>query len=220
MKQPMDRSRKVKNRVLGTAASAFTAASLAVGALFGAPAEIMQVDNDDDDAEASAAVVQVGKRLEKSAGERNRPGVGDRLRAFFLGQSAVVRGAVLLPLWCVGRAGIAGLALLLRALAPVWQMVLGVLLNALLLFGLFALVYKAVFPNRSLKSLFKKRNLIALTVCTLALSATDAVLHAFVPEYGPISVGIRIGVGLLALTLLSLRIFGRRQPAKAAPANA
>lgn len=211
---------KRKKRLLGAAASAFTAASIAIGALFSAPQEILSLDNGEDDAETQAAIVSVGKRLERSAGDTAKPRTGDRLRAFFLRQPAIVRGAVLLPMWCVGKAMITALSLLWTALAPMWQVVLGVLLNAALLVGLFLLVYKLLFPNRSLKTLFTKRNLLVLVIGSVALAATDAVLRALWPEYAPISIGIKIGAGLLVLTLICLRLFGKKAPKNAVPSPA
>ena len=206
--------RKLKNRILGIGASAFTAASLAIGALFSSPQEIMQIDNDGDDAETQASIVSVGKRLEKSAGETAKPRAGDGLRAFFLRQPAVVRGAVLLPMWCLGKGMLTALSLLWTALAPVWQTLLGVLLNALLLAGLFMLLYKLLFPNRSLKTLFKKRSILALVIGSVVLSAADAICRACWEDYAPVSVGVRAGVGLVVLVLLCLRIFGNRTTGK------
>lgn len=220
MENTEESRRKLKNKIVGAAAGAFTAVSLAVGALFGAPQEIMQVDNDGDDAESQSTIVSVGKRLEKSAGETSKPRAGDGLRAFFLSQPAAVRGAVLLPMWCVGKAMLTVLSLLWTALAPVWQIVLGVLLNALLLVGLFMLVYKLIFPNRSLKNLFKKRNLLALVIGSVTLSVADAVCKAYWPEYAPISIGIKVGVGFVVLVLVCLRVFGKRVPKEKALAAA
>ncbi len=206
--------------MIGAAASAFTAVSLAVGALFSAPQEIMQIDNDGDDADTQAAIVSVGKRLEKSAGETAKPRPGDALRAFFLRQPAILRGALVLPMWCLGKGMLTALSLLWTALAPVWQVLLGVLCNAFVIFGLFLLLYKLLFPNRSVKSLFKKRNLLALLIGSVALAVTDAVLRAFWEDYAPISIGIKIGAALLVLSLLCLRIFGGRTAKRALPAAA
>ena len=188
-------------------------ASLAVGALFEEPAELLAAESerDGDGDDGRTAAVSVGKRLAPAAGARKKrlqQGFANRLRALLLSQPVAVRALLLLPLWCVGRAGIAGLALLLRALAPVWQMVLGVLLNALLLIGLFALVYKLLFPNRSLKALLKKKNWIALACASVVLSVADALLRRHWPDYAPVSIGIRLGLGFLVLALLCRRMLG------------
>lgn len=213
MEQKPDGLEKLKKRLLGTAAGAVAATSLAAGALFDSPAELLAAENEADEAAGQAKVVSVGKRVEPSAGERARKAdmrLSDRLRALFLSLPAVVRAVVLLPMWCVGRAGVVLAGLLASALAPVWQIVLGVLLNALLVFGLFALVYKLLFPNRSLKNLFRRRNLIALVCGSLVLSVADALLRRYLPGYTPVSVGIRLALGLAVLALLCLRIFGKR----------
>ncbi|MEN6595585.1 MAG: hypothetical protein ABFC31_11645 [Clostridiaceae bacterium] len=135
-----------------------------------------------------------------------------RLRGLFLAQPSALRGIILLPFWTAGKALITLFSLLFTALAPVWQIILGVLLNALLLFGLFALVYKLLFPNKRLRDLLTKRNIILLTIGSLVLATTDAILRAVWDDYRPISIGIKLILALAVLILLSWRIFGRRKP--------
>ncbi len=202
-----------RKTLTGTAAGVVTAVALALGALFDSPAELLAVENDEEAARARPAAVSVGKRLEPAAGTRfHKPGAGpaERLRAFFLSQPAAARAAVLLPLWCAGRAGIALTALLLQALAPVWQLLLGVLLNALVLTALFLLVYRFLFPERSLRSLLTKRNLIALVCCSAAVSVADALLRHYRPAYASVSICIRLALGFALLAILCGRISGRR----------
>lgn len=126
---------------------------------------------------------------------------------------------ILLPFWAAGKALSALFSLLFAALSPVWQVLFGVLLNALVLFGLFALVYKLLFPNKRLRSLFTKRNIILLTIGSLVLAAADAVLRSFWEDYRPISIAIKLILALAVLVLLCWRIFGKCKP-RPAPARA
>ena len=89
-------------------------------------------------------------------------------------------------------------------------------MNAALLFGVFALVYKLLFPNKRLKDLFTKRNILLLAIGSLTLSVADAVLRIFWEDYRPVSVAIKLIAGLIVLALLCWRIFGKRAPNKVA----
>ena len=117
---------------------------------------------------------------------------------------------MLLPLWVIGKVLLGLCSLLFTALSPVLQLILGVLLNVLLLFGLFLLVLKLLFPNLKLRNLLTKRNILLLVAGSLLLSLTDTVLKMFWEDYRPISIAIKLTVGLVVLSLLAWRIFGKR----------
>ena len=162
--------------------------------------------------EVSSATVSMRNSANSASAQPSR---GDRLRArlrgLFLAEPSILRGVILLPFWAAGKALLALLSVLFTALSPVWQVLLGVLFNALLLFGLFALVYKLLFPNKRLRDLFTKRNILLLAAGSLMLSAADAVLRAFWEEYRPVSVSIKLVLALVVISLLCWRIFGKRK---------
>jgi hypothetical protein len=101
----------------------------------------------------------------------------------------------------------------------VLQSLLGVVLNAALLFGLFLIVLKLLFPNLRLRDFLTKRNILLFTIGSLVLSATDAILRAVWEDYRPVSIAIKLVVGLLILSLLCWRIFGKRLQHKIAQAT-
>ena len=203
--------KKAVTAAIGIAA----AAALALGSLVDSPEELFQgtvqaqvvmaADDEDERAGAKAA----------SAEPTQKEKFRDKLRKLFLSQPSIVRGVVLLPFWAIGKALLALFSLLLAVLTPLFQVLLGVLLNAALLFGLFALVLKLLFPSLRLRDLFTKRNIILLAVGSLLFSVTDAILRAYWEDYRPISIAIKLGIGLFVLALLSWRIFGRRTKAAA-----
>jgi len=193
-----------------TAAGLLAAISLALGGIVDSPAElfsgapqpahVVYCDAGAEDCLSTATTSQTDPK------ERLR----DKLRRLFLSQPSVVRGVVLLPFWAVGKVLIAFFSLLFAALSPVFQILLGVLLNALLLFGLFLIVLKLLFPNLRLRDLLTKRNIILLATGSILLSVTDAILRTYWDDYRPISIAIKLGVGLIVLSLLCWRIFGKR----------
>ena len=203
--------KKLGKRAAATAAGVLAALSLALGGIVDSPDELtacapqaahVVVAAAEDDGRAAAPVAEPAQK------ERLR----DKLRRLFLARPSVVRGAVLLPFWALGKALLALFSLLFAALSPVLQILLGVLLNALLLFGLFLLVLKLLFPNLRLRGLLTKRNILLLAAGSLVLSAADTILKIFWEDYRPISIAIKLGIGLLVLSLLCRRIFGKRLP--------
>lgn len=210
------RAKKLGKRAARIAAGTAAAASLAVGSLFNSADEILHAENDEADTDA-AAVVSVGKTpAAAQSGARKEAAPVDRFRAWLLSAPAAVRAVVVLPVWAVGRAGIAALSALWAALSPVWQAVLGVLLNALLLVLLFAAVYKLLFPNRPLSDLFKKKRWIPLALSAVALAVADRLLAVYVEGYAGIALIVKLVLGFAVLTLCMYRISGKRRRAGAA----
>ena len=125
-----------------------------------------------------------------------------------------MRALVLLPLWGAGKASLTALSVLWTALSPVWQSLLGLLCNGLLLFALFMAVYKLLFPNRSVKDLFKKKTFPWLLGGSLLLAAVDAVLRIFLAEYRPVSIAIKAAAGFVVLLVLSAKLLARKSVKK------
>lgn len=219
MEEQKKSKKNVKKKLVGAAAGAVTAVSLLTGSLFDSADDILHIENEEETA-AETAVVSVGKT---PAVKNDRPGesavtLRQRFRQFFLGQSQAVRALVVTPLWAVGHGLILLLSSLMTALAPVWQGLAAFLLQALLLAGIFLLLYKLIFPNRKLTDLLKKKNWLYLLLGSAALAGTDFALRTFVPEYHWIGVGIRVALAVLVLGLLCYRIFGpRKRPAALQP---
>ena len=197
-----------KKKAAAAAAGIVAACSLAVASAAPSAAELF------NGAEQTPAAQFAASSSDRRVRRPAPPTFAARLRARFLSAPSVLRGVVLLPFWAAGKTLIALFSLLGTALAPVWQILLGVLLNALLLFGLFALVYKLLFPNKKLRELLTKRNILLLAGGSLLLAAADAVLRTFWEDYRPVSIAVKLILALGVLILLSWRIFGRRRSQK------
>jgi len=203
--------KKFGKKAAATAAGLLAAAALALGGVIDSPDELFT-----GTPQAAQVVIAAAEEDERAAEKAvaaepaQKERLRDKLRRLFFAQPSAVRGVVLLPFWAIGKVLIGLFSLLFTALSPFFQIILGVLLNALMLFGLFVLVFKLLFPHLSLRKFLTKRNIILLTVGTLLLSATDAILRAYWEDYRPISIAIKLGVGLVVLSLLAWRIFGKR----------
>ena len=212
--------KKIGKRAVATAAGLLAALSLALGSVVDSPDELFS-----GAPQAAQVVITAAEDDERivtaiaSAEPAQKERLLGKLRRLFLAQPSVVRGIMLLPFWVAGKAFLGLFSLLFAVLSPVLQILLSVLLNAALLFGLFLILLKLLFPNLRLKDLLTKRNVLLLTTGSLVLSATDAILRTYWEDYQPISIAIKFSVGLLVLSLLCWRIFGKRILAKLAPAT-
>ena len=118
-----------------------------------------------------------------------------------------MRALVLLPLWGIGEA----LTVLLSALisSPVGQFLLHFLLEIALLLGLFALVWKLLFPHVPLRKLFSKKTLPWLIVGALLIAAADALLAYFWEPWKILRIALLVLVGFIVLLLLYHRILDK-----------
>ena len=132
---------------------------------------------------------------------------------------APVKGLVLLPLWTVGAIANYALSLLLSLFAKVFGgSILTFLFQFALLFGLFALALKLLFPNKKLRDLLTKKNLLWMAVSALVLTAADMLLKTWYEPYAKVRSLILLVLALILLSLLAWRIlYRRKKPAEEAP---
>lgn len=211
----MEKGGKTRSKLLqktaGIAAGVLAACSVALAALVPSPAELL--GNGDrapgDDAET---VAESEFRSSASGAPTRFDRFRARVRRLFLSRPSALRGAILLPFWALGKALLALFSALYAALSPVWRLLLGILLDALLLFMLFMGVYKLIFPSKRLRDFFTRRNVILLSGASVLLAAADAILRAYWQKYRPISIAVKLALGLGVLALLSWRVYGSRKP--------
>lgn len=210
----MEQLRRYGKRALAVCAGVVAACSIALGSLASTPEELFS------GVPAAAPITAAQSSSEASPSkpaekDESRPQSRFRgwLRSVFFSQPSVVRGLVLLPFWVLGKTLTVLFSLLFTALNPILQVLFGVLLNAALLFGLFAILLKLLFPNLRWRDLFTKRNILLLTIGSVLLSVADAVLRTCWADYRPIRIAILLGVALVILSLLCWRILGKRKKA-------
>ena len=104
------------------------------------------------------------------------------------------------------------MSLLLSLFAKVFGgSVLTFLFQFALLFGLFALALKLLFPNRKLKDLLTKKNLLWMAVCALILTAADMLLKTWYDPYAKVRALILLVLALVLLSLLAWHILYKRK---------
>ena len=100
----------------------------------------------------------------------------DVVRGWIIQLPVVVKAVFLLPLWALGSIPVTLGTAAVSALAPIWSQIMGVLLQAGILTGVFLGGYKLLFPKRKVKDLFKKRNFRWIALSAGAVSVANVVL--------------------------------------------
>ena len=129
----------------------------------------------------------------------------DQVRAWFIRLPVALKATILLPLWGLGALPVA----IGTALAPIWGQVLGFLLQAGLLIGLFCAIYKLLFPKRKVKELFKKRNFKWLAIGAVTITGVNVLLGQVWAGWPVLRAFIVAAVGFAVLALLWKRICGK-----------
>ena len=202
-----------KNIAKGTT-TALVVLSLLSGLAFSGPADInqddvgthlnqapivMEIDDyantevDDDDADE-----------QKGA----KSGIVAKFRQAVLSMPQAVRLLLITPLWAVGTG-------LMTAVSWLWSIIFSSPLGAFIasfavgfgvLFALFAVTAKMLFPDIPLKKILSKKTVMALGLTALALAGADAALPAFWHEYPYYAAALKIGVAAMVIGIISSRI--------------
>lgn len=142
------------------------------------------------------------------AEEPERMSRRDQLRVGFIRRPTLAKSAALLPLWAVGAVPSA----LVTATGPVWTLLGGLLIQFGLLAGLFALAYKALFPHKKLRELFRRKNWKWLFLGAFTVTAANVLLAQLWSDWPLVRSLLLAAVGFGVLALLWKRLCGGFAP--------
>jgi len=142
-------------------------------------------------------------------------GKKDVLRTWLLKLPVPVKALILLPLWALGALPVALGTSLFSAVSPIMAQVLGFILQAAVLVGVFCVVYKLIFPNRKIRELFKKENRWWLILGAFAIVSANFGLSIAWPGWPVARLVLMVAVGFGVLCLLWHRICGKLKPPEA-----
>lgn len=207
---PMQKERsKTAKRAAAGAAGAVTAASLLVNTVVTDPATLIKPDGESVSDPSHVCVVDgVEHRSYIVETDRDEPfTLRERICLRIQSWPLPVRALILLPLWGIGELLIALATALWNS--PVGQILLHFLLEAALLVGLFALVWKLLFPHVPLRKLFSRKTFPWLILGTLLITVADAVLGYYWEPWKVWRIVLLAVVGFAVLLLLYHRILDR-----------
>lgn len=195
--------------------TALVVISLLTGLAFSSPAEITEDQANaqlrqapvvlDIDDYANAAVEEEEDEADEQKGARS--GIIARFRQAVLSLPSAVRLLIVVPLWAGGTALMTLLTFLWNALfaSPLGGFIASFALGFAVLFGLFAVTAKMLFPEVPIRKILCKRNLIALAVTALVLAGLDAAMPLFWHKYPAVSALVKIAFGASVIGILSFR---------------
>ena len=219
-----------KKTAVGMVAAA-ASASVLVGGAFDSPADLLNTDNNDNNAPAPVVhtltaqtpdITGIGDTGNSEDGDEQRQRL-PAVRRFIQSLPVGVRAVVGVPLWCIGWGITEALSLLWQAaLTPVGGKILSWLLAAAVCVLVYALTAKALFPHAPWKKILRPRNLLIVIGGMIVLGVADTLLGVFWSEYPPISRLLRLvgGALMVTATCLSARKLLRRRDKEDKPAPA
>ena len=133
----------------------------------------------------------------------------DALRTWVIKLPVPVKALFLLPLWALGAVPVAIGTSLFSGASPVLSYVIGFILQAAVLVGVFCAAYKLIFPDRKVRDLFKKKNRRWLLLGAAAVTGLDMLLGVFWTGWSALRVILLVCGGFGMLCLLWRRICGK-----------
>ena len=203
-----------KNIAKGTT-TALVVLSLLSGLAFSGPADINQ-DDVGTHLNQTPIVMEIDDYAnaevedEDDADEQKgaKSGVVAKLRQAVLSLPSAVRLILITPLWALGTA-------LMTAVTFLWNIIFASPLGAFIasfavgfavLFGLFAVTAKMLFPNVPLRKLLSKRNILVLGIAALLLSVIDWLAPTYWQQYPIYAAAVKFGIAAFVIGVMAYRI--------------
>lgn len=207
-------ARKLKKRIAAGTATAVTAASILTNSVVADPADLLKTSPADSPDNSHVYVMEDSshRSLILETDQFEPYTWKERLCIRMQKLPLPVRSLVLLPLWGIGEV----ITTLLSTLwsSPIGQAIFHFLLEVGILLGLFVLVFKLLFPNVSLKTLFSRKNLLWIILGAVLLTAADLLLGIFWDQWRIVRIVLMIVCAFLVLMLLWVKLCGKFPPPK------
>ncbi len=206
---------EIKGKAVKATTTAILIASLLTGLSFSGPAElnedqassqlrpapiVMDIDdymntsvNDDDDADE-----------QKSA----KPGFIARFKQAVLSLPSSVRLLIITPLWAIGTAMMTVVSFLWNIIfsSPLGAFIASFAVGFAVLFGLFAVTAKMLFPDVPLRKILSKRNVLVLGIAALLLAVIDWLAPMYWHQYPAVAAAVKLGTGAFVIGVICYRV--------------
>ena len=204
-----------KNVVRGTT-TALVVLSLLTGLAFSNPAEITDEQAAASSYKAAPIVMDVDDFMnadveddDDDADEQksSRAGIVARFKQAVMTLPQSVRLLIVVPLWAAGTALMTVISFLWSVIftSPLGAFIASFTIGFLVLLGLFTATAKMLFPDIPVRKLLSKRNIIALGITALVLSALDAVAPLYWHQYPAAAALVKLVFGGTIIGILSVR---------------
>ncbi len=195
-----------KKAAAATMAGVIAASGAAIDGAFDSPQDILRNDQPepvvqpvDMDGAGGDTGDQDNDKSKKTAQTQNT------LREKILELPLAVRAIFVVPLWAIGHVVVMGGSLLFTALSPLMNGVLSFLTLALVMFLVFVLGVKLMFPDIPLRKIINRHTIRGVLIAAAIVFAADFALPVLWPEYTRWKVLILGGMSLIAVLFLAVK---------------
>lgn len=201
--------KKIKKKTVAGAAGVLAGLSVIISGLVNMDDDFLRGGDYDEKTQNAGNVTKV-ERVPSDIRQIpiiEKYGLIDRIKLWFWKLPTVVKVLVIAPLWIIGKIITWLVAAVLHALSPFWGVIAGVLIHAGLLFALFAIIQKTLFPNSKISDLVKKRNWVYFLAGGILLSGADLLLSQISERYRALRFLIGLALVFVVVLLLYLKFF-------------
>lgn len=206
---------EAKKTVVKGTTTALVVLSLLSGLAFSGPADINQ-DSAGSNYNQPPIVMEIDDYAntevddEDDADEQkgSKSGAVSKFRQAVLSLPSSVRLILITPLWALGTALMTTVSFLWTVLfsSPLGAFIASFAVGFAVLFGLFAITAKMLFPNIPLRKLLSKRNILVLGIAALLLSIIDAWAPNYWHQYPAVAAAVKLCIGVFVIGVISYRI--------------
>ena len=214
------RREKLRRKIVRGSALSVLGLSISLAGLFPTSADLLRQQTIRQMANTAPVEMMLEEELAESEEDRKKAQtvsdgrslwsrMKERLRNVVLQVPVWIRACVFLPLWALGYLGIHLLSGVYQAaLAPVLFHIIGYILCAAVMLGVFILTMKSIFPNMPLKKILRWKNIRRILIGAAVLKAVDILLPLAWGEYTRYKYLIMMCAGFLILGFI---LFIRRR---------
>ena len=206
---------EAKKTVVKGTTTALVVLSLLSGLAFSGPADINQ-DSAGTNLNQPPIVMEIDDYVNSEVDDDDdadeqkgtKSSVVAKFRQAVLRLPSSVRLLIITPLWALGTALMTAVTILWNVIfsSPLGAFIASFAVGFAVLFGLFAITAKMLFPNLPLRKLLSKRNILVLGIAALLLSIIDSWAPNYWQHYPAAAAAVKLGIAVFVIGVISYRI--------------
>ena len=206
---------EAKKTIAKGATTALVVLSLLSGMAFSGPSDITQ-DQINTQLNPAPVVMDIDDFVNADVDDSDdaeeekgsKVGIVAKFRQAVLSMPQAARLLIITPLWALGTALMTVVSFLWNIIfaSPLGAFIASFAVGYAVLFGLFAVTAKMLFPNVPLKKLINKRNVLVLGITALALSAIDAAAPHYWHQYPAYAAAVKFALAASVMGIMYYKI--------------
>lgn len=206
---------ELKGKAVKATTTAILIASLLTGLSFSGPAEINE-DQASSQLRPAPIVMDIDDYMNTSVDDDDdadeqknaKPGFIARFKQAVLSMPSSIRLLIITPLWALGTAMMTVVSFLWNIIfsSPLGAFIASFAVGFAVLFGLFAVTAKMLFPDVPLRKILSKRNVLVLGIAALLLAVIDWLAPMYWHQYPAVAAAVKLGTGAFVIGVICYRV--------------